>query len=156
MQALYRNVLYSGIIFLTSFSNVFAADLQGEFMASSDPIFSVEHSFEFHPRLNGLLSISLKNATQNSLNNYRIAAMVKKNIHEPFTPGNITEHVWKFVAEDDEVVLPLSNLGFTLVIYQGDFDGDAPDCEAVDKKIVFMFDGEELDQSVQSLRLTVR
>jgi hypothetical protein len=156
MQALYRNVLYSGIIFLTSFSSVFAADLQGELRRASGPKFSVEYSFEFHPKLDGFLSISLKNATQNSLNNYRIVAMVKKDIQGFFVPGNITEHVWRFVAEDDEVVLPLRNLGFTLVIYRGDFDGDILGFEAIDKKMVFMLDGDEIDQSVQSLRLIVR
>lgn len=158
MQAFFRNILSSGIIFLTSQFSVFAATPQEDLIDTSGPRFSVEPSTEYHPRFNGLLSLSLVNATRNSLSNYRIVAMVKKNIHEPFTPGNVTEHLWSFVAESDEVVLPLLNLGFTLVIYRGCFDDVTPDRDVIDNENseqVFMLDGEELDQSIQSLRLIV-
>ncbi len=114
---------------------------------------------EYQPRLPGLLSVSLLNATGHSLSNYRIVAMVKKNIREPFTPGNVTEHLWRFVAEGDEVVLPLLNLGFTLVIYRGDFDDVKPDRDVIDSDTsehVFMLDGDEIDVDVRSLRLTAR
>lgn len=119
----------------------------------------MEKFTEYHPRLPGLLSISLLNATGHSLSNYRIIAMVRKNIHEPFVPGNVTESVWRFVAESDEVVLPLLNLAFTLVIYRGGFDDIKPDRDVIDSDTsehVFMLDGEELDVDVRSLRLTAR
>jgi hypothetical protein len=47
MQALYRNVLYSGIIFLTSFSSVFAADLQGGVRRASGPKFQLNTLLNF-------------------------------------------------------------------------------------------------------------
>ena len=158
MQTIVRKVL-CGIIFLTALTNLFAADLQKDFAEAFDPRFSVEEFTEYHSRLPGLLSISLLNATGHSLSNYRIIAMVKKNIHEPFVPGNVTESVWRFVADDAEVVLPLLNLAFTLVIYRGDFDGVKPDRDVIDSDTsepVFMLDGEELDSSVKALRLIVR
>lgn len=158
MQALFRNILCSGIIFSTSQFSVFSATLQEDLIEPSGPRFSVEHLTEYHPRFNGLLSLSLVNASRNSLSNYRIVAMVKKNIHEPFTPGNVTEHLWSFIAESDEVVLPLLNLGFTLVIYRGDFDDVRSDRDVIDNdnsEQVFMLDGEEINQSIQSLRLIV-
>lgn len=67
MEALFRCVLHSGIIFLISCSNVFAAAIQSEMSELSGPRFSVEHSAEYHPRFYGLLTLSLMNATQNSL-----------------------------------------------------------------------------------------
>ncbi len=156
MQALFRNIICSGIIFLTSQFSVFAATLQEDLIERSGPRFSVELLTEYHPRFNGLLSLSLVNATRNSLSDYRIVAMVKKNIHEPFTPGNVAEHLWSFVDDSEEVVLPLLNLGFTLVIYRGDFDDVRSDRDVIDNdnsEQMFMLDGEELDQSIQSLRL---
>ncbi|MBH1989911.1 MAG: hypothetical protein I8H80_01900 [Alphaproteobacteria bacterium] len=158
MQTVVRKVL-CGIIFLTALTNLFAADLQKELAEPADPRFAVEKFTEYHPRLPGLLSISLLNATGDSLSNYRIIAMIKKNIHESFVPGNVTESVWRFVADDAEVVLPLLNLAFTLVIYRGDFDGVKPDRDVIDSDTsehVFMLDGEELDISARALRLTAR
>lgn len=70
----------------------------------------------------------------------------------------MTEHLWRFVGESDEVVLPLRNLGFMLVIYRGEFDDIQPDRDIIDSdnsKQVFLLDGEELDPFVQSLRLIV-
>jgi hypothetical protein len=114
--------------------------------------FSMEFYSEYHPRFKGELSITFVNRTQKSLSDYRILLMVKKNILEPFTPANTTEHILRFVDGSDEVTLPLRNLGFTLMVCQDDFDENTTDWDVKNSKSWITFDGAEFDAKVLSFK----
>jgi hypothetical protein len=155
MKALLRSVLYSGIISLTAFSSAFAAVPVEEFGMTSAPCASVQFSSEYHPRFNGELSITLVNKTQKGLSHYRVLLMVKKNMKEPFTPANVTENILRFADSDDEVTFPLRNLGFTLMICQGDFDDVSTEFDIKTSRAWVVFDGAEFCKNARSFKLSV-
>ena len=118
--------------------------------------FSVESSNNFHPKYKNFLTISFQNATGHSLRNHRIFVMQLIDLHEPYVPGNVVEHIWSFVDDTEEVVLPLLNLGLTLAVYRGRFNEEISDravIEARESKQVYIFDGAEMNADIKAIRL---
>lgn len=100
----------------------------------------------------------LLNQTGYNLDQYRIFMMVKKDPFHPFVPSNVVEQVWRISADESEVVLPLMNLEFSLVIYKGDFNDESCDREIMESDSshqIYLLQGEEVDPQTRSIRLMV-
>lgn len=147
----YKRIIYSCLLLLNS--NIYGAS-----SPELDYVFSHESSTTPHYRYGGLLTMSLFNQTGHTLDQYRILMMVKKDPFLPFVPSNVIEQVWRISGEESEVVLPLMNLDFSLVIYRGDFNDERCDREVMESDSsnqVYLLQGEEVDPQTRSIRLKV-
>lgn len=148
---IYKRIIYSSL-FLLSFN------IYGSSFSELEYVFSHESSTTSHHRYGGLLTMSLLNQTGHKLDQYRILMMVKKDLFLPFTPSNVIEQVWRISGEESEVVLPLMNLDFSLVVYRGHFDDKICDREVMESDSsnqVYFLQGEEVDPQTRSIRLKV-
>jgi hypothetical protein len=159
MNALYRRLLSLSLILNLSQFHSWATDPLSVHEEQDSYAFSVEPSNSFHPRYGNLLTISFQNSTGHSLRNHRIFAMQLIDLNESYVPGNVVEHIWSFVDDTEEVVLPLLNLGLTLAVYRGQFNEEIPDLvviEASASKQVFIWDGAEMNLDIKAIRLIAR
>jgi hypothetical protein len=150
MNALFQLTCCS--LFLLS-SNICAASID-----HTGYVFSHESSTTPHHRYSGMLTMSLLNQTGYSLDQFRIFVVVKKDPFQPFIPSNVIEQIWRLSADESEVVLPIMNLDFSLVIYKGDFSDDLCDRDVIEdnsSQQVYLIHGEEIDPQTQSIRLSV-
>jgi hypothetical protein len=121
-------------------------------------VFSHETSSTPHERYGGMLTMSLLNQTGYNLDQFRIFVVVKKDPFQPYIPSNVLEYIWRMSADESEVVLPIMNLDFSLMIFWGDFNDEHCDREVIEasnSKQVYFIHGEEVDPQTQWIRLSV-
>jgi FtsP/CotA-like multicopper oxidase with cupredoxin domain len=96
-------------------------------------------------------------STGDSLEEFRLLMMFKKDQTLPFTPDNVTQAIWRFVSSDDTVTLPMPHMAFSGVIYRASFDDDTHDLDtiATSGEMMFSIDGESLEPNTHTITLTV-
>lgn len=103
------------------------------------------------------LTFTLHNLTGDSLENFRLLMMFKKDTDLPFTPENVTQAIWRFVSSDATVILPMPHMAFSGVIYRASFDDETHDLDtiATSGEMVISIDGESLEPNTHTITLTV-